>query len=184
MASLSDLSPRPTFAEGEDPRGRHSTDARPEAQDETSKVKSLPLRKSKTTDSYKPGRRSLAFFTERFRTRPKSMIEEDGDPADSSSRAPTTPKNSSGGLFSRRKSTDDDTVFKHSGRRSSDYTGAYADIARAQAAYMDKLRDEQLKTGAKTNVDGLPLRPASPPADHRRISMTQVLGMNKALLAR
>ncbi|KAF9349558.1 hypothetical protein BGX34_001725 [Mortierella sp. NVP85] len=174
MASLSELTPRPTFAEGEDPRGRHSIDARPEVQDETAKVKSLPLRKSKTTDSYKP---------DRFRSRPQSMIEEDGNPADSSS-TPTTPKNSSGGFFSRRKSSEDNTVFKHSGRRSSDYTGAYADIARAQAAFMDKLREEQMKTGAKTNVDGLPLRPASPPADNRRISMTQVLGMNKALLAR
>ena len=182
MASLSDLSPRPTFAEGEDPRSRHSTDARPEAQDETSKVKSLPLRKSKTTDSYKPGRRSLAFFTDRFRSRPQSMMEEDGNHADSST--PTSSKNSSGGFFSRRKSSDDDTVFKHSGRRSSDFTGTYADIARAQAVFMEKLRDEQMKNNVKTNVDGLPLRPASPPADNRRISMTQALGMNKALLAR
>lgn len=174
MANLSELTPRTTFAEGEDLQARHSLDARP-SQDETSKVKSLPLRKSKTTDSYKPGRRS---FLERFRSRPQSMIEE--DPSDST---PTTPKSSSRGFFSRRKSSDDE-YFKHSGRRSSEFTGAYADIARAQAVFMEKLREEQMRKNVKTNVDGLPLRPASPNADNRRISMGQVLGMNKALLAR
>lgn len=171
-ANLSELSPRPntTFAEGEEISSRRSLDVRP-TQDETSKVKSLPLRKSKTTDSYRPGRRSLAFFTERFRSsRPQSMMEED---------MTTTSESSSGGLF-RRKSGED-YKFKYSGRKSSDFTGAYADVARAQAMYMEKLRDEQEKKNIKRNKDGIPI---PPPADNRRSSLMQVLGMEKALLAR
>ncbi|KAF9934747.1 hypothetical protein BGZ65_003619 [Modicella reniformis] len=180
-ANLSELSPSVQFPDGEEINTRHSCDVRPlstheEESEGMHKIKSLPLRKSKTTDSYsKPGyRRSLASFAERLRgrSRPQSMIEEDVAPADS---------NNADGTSSRPKLNDEDYKFKYSGRRSSDFSGAYADVARAQAIYMEKLREEQEKKNIKTNADGLPI---PPPMGSRRSSMTHVLGMHKALLAR
>ncbi|KAG0236280.1 hypothetical protein B0O80DRAFT_484941 [Mortierella sp. GBAus27b] len=172
MASLAELSPRAPaaqFAEGEElPIRRSLDDDGPSKED---KVKSLPLRKSKTTDSYSRGRRSLAFL-ERFRSRPQSMIEEE---------APTNTSSGNSGSFFRRKSNDEDIKFKYSGRRSTDFTGAYADVARAQAIYMEKLREEQEKKNIKHNIDGIPIRP---PSENRRSGLMQALGMEKALLAR
>ncbi|KAF9297197.1 hypothetical protein BGZ74_009999 [Mortierella antarctica] len=56
----------------------------------------------------------------------------------------------------------------------------YAAIIKAQHEFMERLRAEQLQKNIHTNVDGIPI----PAHGRRRSSLTQILGMDKPLLAR
>ncbi|KAF9959798.1 hypothetical protein BGZ72_008716 [Mortierella alpina] len=160
--------PRPSiqFSRHDDEhRGRDST-SHPisESTDSTG----IPLTKTQTTESSKSRRSSLAAFADRFRSRSRSQ-----------SRGRSSMDN---GSNSNRSSLDDDN-FKYSRRRSSEISGEYADVARAQALFMDKLREEQAKNHITHNADGLPIPPPIE-RERRRSSVTKILGMDKPLLAR
>ncbi|KAI1317756.1 hypothetical protein EDD11_007930 [Mortierella claussenii] len=189
-------SPRPSAVQfsssSEQAGGRHQFDSHPlpahNEQEEISisELKSIPLTKTVTSESLPArlnGRRSsLTSFTDRFRPRSHSRPRSSGSQSNSNNNNTMQSNSSESGLFKdRRKSTDNDYQFKYSNRRSSDFTGAYADIARAQALFMEKLREEQERKSVKKNVDGLPI---PPPVQRRRSSVTQMLGMDKPLLSR
>ncbi|KAG0362402.1 hypothetical protein BGZ54_008634 [Gamsiella multidivaricata] len=118
----------------------------------------IPLTKTNTTDSSKSRRSTLAAFAERFRSRSRSHSR-----SRSRSKGP-----------SRNSLDASDEV--------EEFRGEYADVARAQALFMDRLREEQAKNNITRNVDGLPI---PPPAQHerRRSSLAHILGMDKPLLA-
>ncbi|KAF9124748.1 hypothetical protein BGW39_007930 [Mortierella sp. 14UC] len=146
------------FTQEEPERGRDHK-AHPLA----STPESLPLTKTETTDSTKSRRSSLAAFADRLRSRSRSK---------SRSR-------------SQRNSLDGDEIpeeFEYSTRKSSDMTGEYGEIIRAQTVFMEKLRKEQAANGITHNVDGIPI---PPPVNHqrRRSSLSQALGLEKPLLA-
>ncbi|KAF9571142.1 hypothetical protein EC968_001000 [Mortierella alpina] len=128
----------------------------------------IPLTKTHTTESAKSRRSSLAAFADRFRSRSRSQ-----------SRGRSSMDS---GSNSNRSSMDGDK-FKYSRRRSSELTGEYADVIRAQALFMDKLREEQAKNHITHNADGLPIPPPIE-RERRRSSLTKILGMDKPLLAR
>ncbi|KAG0053701.1 hypothetical protein BGZ83_000585 [Gryganskiella cystojenkinii] len=127
-----------------------------------------PLVQVGTTESTKSERRrsSLAAFAERLRSKSRSL-----------SRGRS---NVSGGGASGRNSLDEGS------RRSSTSSDGdpYSDVVKAQALFMEKLRTEQEKSGITTNCDGLPIPPASMTHGRRRSSVTQILGLDKHLLAR
>ncbi|KAF9288978.1 hypothetical protein BKA57DRAFT_446093 [Linnemannia elongata] len=123
----------------------------------------IPLTKTETTDSTKSRRSSLAAFADRLRSRSRSK---------SRSR-------------SQRNSIDGDEIpeeFEYSTRKSSDMTGEYGEVIRAQTVFMEKLRKEQAEKHITHNVDGIPI---PPPVNHqrRRSSLSQILGLEKPLLA-
>ncbi|KAF9967852.1 hypothetical protein BGZ70_007908 [Mortierella alpina] len=160
--------PRPSIQfsrHGDENRGRDTT-THPisESTDSTG----IPLTKTQSTESAKSRRSSLAAFADRFRSRSRSQ-----------SRGRSSMDS---GSSSSRSSMDGDK-FKYSRRRSSEISGEYADVARAQALFMDKLREEQAKSHITHNADGLPI---PPPIDRerRRSSVTKILGLDKPLLAR
>ncbi|KAF9918984.1 hypothetical protein BX616_003504 [Lobosporangium transversale] len=126
----------------------------------------IPLTKSLTSDSAKSRRSSLRAFAERLRSRSASQA-----------RSPTSSRSS----FDDNDQRDE---FKYSRRRSSEIKGDYADVVRAQALFVDKLREEQLKKGITHNADGLPIPPPIEQRERRRSSFTQALGLDKPLLAR
>ncbi|KAF9579279.1 hypothetical protein BGW38_004525 [Lunasporangiospora selenospora] len=69
-------------------------------------------------------------------------------------------------------------------RSSMEAGGPYADVARAQNEFMDKLRAEQEKDGVTKNCDGLPIRsPTNSNRGSRRSSVAHALGLDKPLLA-
>ncbi|KAG0227662.1 hypothetical protein BGW42_002792 [Actinomortierella wolfii] len=122
----------------------------------------LDLNKTDTTtsmDSKASRRSSLAAFAERLRSRSRSRSRS----------------------HSRTRADLDDDEYLYSRRRSSEIKGPYADVARAQAEYMDKLREEQAAKGITVNADGLPIPP--PPERPRRASVTQILGLEKPPLS-
>ncbi|KAG0251706.1 hypothetical protein BG011_007433 [Mortierella polycephala] len=132
----------------------------------------IPLTKTLTSESAKSRRSSLAAFADRLRSRSRS-------------RSRSRNNNSGDQDGSPRTSLDNDSdEFKYSRRRSSEFEGDYADVARAQALFMDKLREEQVKNHITHNIDGLPIPPPIAGRDHRRSSVTKILGMEKPLLAR
>ncbi|KAI1317754.1 hypothetical protein EDD11_007928 [Mortierella claussenii] len=118
----------------------------------------IPLTKTLTSESAKSHRSSLRAFAYRLRSR-------------SGSRSP------------RNSMEDVADVFKYTHRRSSDMGGDYADVIRAQALFMDKLREYQVSNHITHNVDGLPIPPPVE-REHRRSSFTRALGLDKPLLAR
>ncbi|KAG0208539.1 hypothetical protein BGX28_000543 [Mortierella sp. GBA30] len=141
------------------------------------KLKDIPLMLTRTKTGESTGSRtlsrrsSLAAFADRLRSHSRTRSSS-GQPETTEGIDPS----------SRRSSVDEDYQFKYIKRRSSDFTGAYADVARAQALFMEKLREEQERKNIKFNADGLPI---PPPRQHsRRSSVTQILGMDKPLLAR
>ncbi|KAF9278735.1 hypothetical protein BGZ68_008397 [Mortierella alpina] len=160
--------PRPSiqFSRHDDENRGRDTTSHPIS--ESTETSGIPLTKTQTTESAKSRRSSLAAFADRFRSRSRSH-----------SRGRSSIDSGSG---SNRNSMDGDK-FKYSRRRSSEMSGEYADVARAQALFMDKLREEQAKNNVTHNADGLPI---PPPIDHerRRSSVTKILGMDKPLLAR
>ncbi|KAF9189616.1 hypothetical protein BGZ51_009435 [Haplosporangium sp. Z 767] len=130
----------------------------------------LPLTKTLTSESAKSRRSSLAAFADRIRSRSRSRSRNGSSDAQDGS---------------PRTSLDiDNDEFKYSRRRSSEIGGDYADVVRAQALFMDKLREEQAKNNITHNVDGLPIPPPVASRDQRRSSVTKILGMEKPLLAR
>ncbi|KAG0357279.1 hypothetical protein BG005_003766 [Podila minutissima] len=70
---------------------------------------------------------------------------------------------------------DNDTECK-----TSDSQLDYAAIIKAQRQFMDRLRSDQLQKNIHTNADGIPI----PVHGRRQSSLTQILGMDKPLLAR
>ncbi|KAF9983073.1 hypothetical protein BGZ75_005456 [Mortierella antarctica] len=158
--------PRPSiqFSRHDDENRGRDTTTHPisESTDSTG----IPLTKTQTTESAKSRRSSLAAFAERFRSRSRSQSKG----------------RSSLDSGSNRSSMDGDK-FKYSRRRSSEMSGEYADVARAQALFMDKLREEQAKSHITHNADGLPIPPPIE-RERRRSSVTKILGMDKPLLAR
>ncbi|KAF9086406.1 hypothetical protein BGX29_008696 [Mortierella sp. GBA35] len=144
----------------EQPRGRDHT---------THPIKTpapavIPLTKTATTESAKSRRSSLSAFAERLRSRSRSKSRS------------RSQRNSLDG-------TDEiPEEFEYSTRKSSDMTGEYGDVIRAQTIFMEKLRKEQAANGITHNVDGIPI---PPPVNHqrRRSSLSQVLGLEKPLLA-
>lgn len=146
--------PRPSvqFSHEDTNRGRQPT--------------TIPLAMTATTESSKSHRSSISFtaIADRIRSHSRSL-----------SRSRSRSKS--------RRSVDmssDDEDFKYSQRRSSKIGGEYADVARAQLAYMDKLRSWQAQNNVTHNVHGLPIRK---PEEHR-LSWTNLLGLGKPLLAR
>ncbi|KAF9976992.1 hypothetical protein BGZ73_007298 [Actinomortierella ambigua] len=120
----------------------------------------LNLDKTDTTtsmDSKASRRSSLAAFAERLRSRSRSRSH------------------------SRTRANIDDDEYVYSRRRSSEIKGPYADVARAQAEFMDKLREEQVEKGITHNAEGIPIPP--PPERPRRASVTQILGLEKPPLS-
>ncbi|KAG0343994.1 hypothetical protein BG004_004838 [Podila humilis] len=118
-------------------------------------------------------RNSLAAFAERLRSRSRSH-----------SRSRSQGRNSldlsylnNGNRSSLEEEREDGSVE----RKSSDSGFDYDAIIKAQHDFMENLRAEQLRKNIHTNIDGLPI---TPPMHRRRSSITQMLGMDKALLAR
>ncbi|KAF9898355.1 hypothetical protein BX616_004140 [Lobosporangium transversale] len=179
--------PRPSsihFASTSEDGNRNPVPAHAEDENESSSsgasspriLRSIPLFKSWTTDtmrgsSSRPDNRrsSWSNLTERLRT---SSHSRSRNQSIDDEQVTKDKRKSYGG---------DDFVFKYSGRRSSDFMGAYADVAKAQALYMERLREEQLRKNIKKNIDGLPI---PPPVERRRSSVTHLLGMDKPLLSR
>ncbi|KAF9001451.1 hypothetical protein CPC16_000103 [Podila verticillata] len=113
-------------------------------------------------------RGSLAAIADKFRTR-------------SSSRSPSQHRKSVDSSVSR--SSFDSTSSRRSS--SSEATGAYADVVKAQELHMQKLRAKQHILHITHNADGLPLPPyPGTEKSERRRSLVQILGMDKPLLAR
>ncbi|KAF9161973.1 hypothetical protein DFQ26_003986 [Actinomortierella ambigua] len=131
------------------------------AEDQKTAHKSgLNLDKTDTTtsmDSKASRRSSLAAFADRLRSRSRSRSH------------------------SRTRANIDDDEYVYSRRRSSEIKGPYADIARAQAEFMDKLREDQAAQGITHNEEGMPIPP--PPERPRRASVTQILGLEKPPLS-
>ncbi|KAF9189614.1 hypothetical protein BGZ51_009433 [Haplosporangium sp. Z 767] len=145
----------------------------------------LTLSRTKTGESTSSRRSSFGALVERLRSRSGSRSRSHSR-SRSNGRGHTNDQDGNNGgpggsPNSGRNSLDDDYQFKYSKRRSSDFTGAYAEVARAQALFMEKLREEQEKKNIKRNADGLPI---PPPMERRRSSVVEILGMDKPLLAR
>ncbi|KAF9927761.1 hypothetical protein FBU30_002878 [Linnemannia zychae] len=71
------------------------------------------------------------------------------------------------------------SLFKYPNRKQQpEYVGAYAEVAKAQFLFMEKLREEQERRRITHNVDGLPLPP------RRQTSLNHILGLDKPLLSR
>ncbi|KAF9959800.1 hypothetical protein BGZ72_008718 [Mortierella alpina] len=166
------------FSSSEDTRGlavhqEEESESTPQLKD-----LSLSLTRTKTSESTSSGthrrRSSLAALADRLRSRSHSRTRSTSGQLESGDGAGT-------GTSSGRNSIDEDYQFKYTNRRSSDFTGAYADVARAQALFMEKLREEQERKNIKQNADGMPI---PPPMHRRRSSVTHILGMDKPLLAR
>ncbi|KAF9571144.1 hypothetical protein EC968_001002 [Mortierella alpina] len=164
------------FSSSEDTRGlpvhqEEESDLPPQLKD-----LSLSLTRTKTGESTSSRthrrRSSLAALADRLRSRSHSRTRSTSGQLESGDGS---------GSGSGRNSIDEDYQFKYTNRRSSDFTGAYADVARAQALFMEKLREEQERKNIKKNADGMPI---PPPMHRRRSSVTQILGMDKPLLAR
>ncbi|CAO3570937.1 unnamed protein product [Mortierella alpina] len=162
------------FSSSEDTRGlpvhqEEESESPPQLKD-----LSLSLTRTKTSESTgsrtQRRRSSLAALADRLRSRSHSRT-----------RSTSGQLESGDGSASGRNSIDEDYQFKYSNRRSSDFTGAYADVARAQALFMEKLREEQERKNIRQNADGIPI---PQPMHRRRSSVTQILGMDKPLLAR
>ncbi|KAG0082410.1 hypothetical protein BGZ93_009474 [Podila epicladia] len=118
-------------------------------------------------------RGSLAAIADHFRSRSRSR---------SQSRTPSQHRKSIDSSASR--SSFDSTSSRRSS--SSEATGAYADVIKAQEQHMQKLRAKQHILHVTHNVDGLPLPPypGTEQKSERRRSLVQILGMDKPLLAR
>ncbi|GJJ70561.1 hypothetical protein EMPS_02910 [Entomortierella parvispora] len=129
-----------------------------------------PLAQVDTSDSTKSEcrRSSLAAFADRLRSKSRSH-----------SRSHSRGRNSLGGGASGRNSLDE-----RRSSTSSETNDQYAEVIKAQALFMEKLRAEQEMNGITTNCDGLPIPPASMDHGRRRSSVTQILGLDKHLLAR
>ncbi|KAG0343995.1 hypothetical protein BG004_004839 [Podila humilis] len=126
-------------------------------------------------------RSSLAAFAERLRSRSRSRSHSrhrNGSPDDLDLERTET-KASTKSNWSTRSS-------RSNSRRSSMEEPRYGDVVKAQNEFMEKLRAEQYKNGVTHNVDGIPLPPATSPKSpprSRRSSVTEALGLNKAMLA-
>jgi hypothetical protein len=135
------------------------------------------------TSEKKKQRNSLAAFAERLRSRSRSHSRHRGVPEELSMDRTATQSST----FSTRSTSSRMSSKSRSGSRarsSIDEAGPYADVARAQNEFMEKLREEQAKNGVTHNVDGLPIRSApSSRNGSRRSSVAQILGLDKPLLA-
>ncbi|KAG0249766.1 hypothetical protein BG011_008972 [Mortierella polycephala] len=182
----SNTTPRPAavqFTDGSLPLPAHH-----EEESETiTNLKDIPLTlsRTKTGDSTSSRRSSFGALVERLRSRPGSRSRSQSRSRSNGGDHANDQEGNNGGPGgspnSGRNSLEDDYQFKYSGRRSSDFTGAYADVARAQAMFMEKLRDDQEMKNIKRNADGLPI---PPPLERRRSSVVEILGMGKPLLSR
>ncbi|KAF9349560.1 hypothetical protein BGX34_001727 [Mortierella sp. NVP85] len=123
----------------------------------------IPLTMTATTESSKSHRSSISFTAIADRIRRTRTRSSSRSKSRSSVDAPS-----------------DDEDNKYSKRRSSKIRGEYADVARAQLAYMDKLRSYQAQNNITHNIHGLPIRK---PEEHR-FSWANMLGWGKPLLAR
>ncbi|KAI7821719.1 hypothetical protein BC939DRAFT_493942 [Gamsiella multidivaricata] len=168
-ATASNSFPSVQFSRDDDSRGRNHV-IHPIAESGPTMDRTIPLTKTNTTDSTKSRRRSsLAAFAELFRTQSYSDFRS---------------RSQSKGRNSLDENECEVEEYKHSRRRSSETGGGkYEDVVRAQALFMDKLREEQARNHITRNVDGLPI-PPSMQRDRRRSSLVHILGMDKPLLAR
>ncbi|KAG0001760.1 hypothetical protein BGZ80_011441 [Entomortierella chlamydospora] len=145
-------------------------------------VTDIPLTKVTTTESTKSRRSVFSAIADRFRS---------GSRSSSNSRSRSRPHSKDAHRNSldidRVTSIDGDT--RHSsteveGRdRKRSSGGDYADVIRAQALFMEKLREERARDNITHNIDGLPIPPPQE-RERRRSSIVHALGFDKPLLAR
>ncbi|KAF9975064.1 hypothetical protein BGZ65_008437 [Modicella reniformis] len=162
--------PRPSvqFSHDDSLRGRdHIAHPISGSQKPVKSTSAIPLTKTSTTESSKSHRSSLSLsaFADRLRSHSRS-------------RSRSKNRNSL-----EVPDVDEVDEFKYTRRRSSEIGGDYADVARAQALFMDKLREEQFRNHITHNVDGLPIPPPIE-RERRSSSLTRILGMDKPLLSR
>ncbi|KAG0363506.1 hypothetical protein BG005_011449 [Podila minutissima] len=127
----------------------------------------MPLTKTNSSTKSNSRRNSLAAFAERLRSR-------------SSSRSRSQNRHSLDASSGSNRDSFDESLENDPARKTSDSQFDYAAIIKAQHEFMERLRAEQLQKNIHTNVDGIPI----PAHGRRRSSLTQILGMDKPLLAR
>ncbi|KAI8358879.1 hypothetical protein B0O80DRAFT_484939 [Mortierella sp. GBAus27b] len=164
------------FSHDDDVRGR-DTITHPISGSQRTKTitMTLPLTTTATTESSKSHRSSLSMslsaFAGRLRSRSRSHSRSRSRSRPESRNSLEAPDNNGAG------------GSKLTRRRSHEVKGEYADVARAQRAYMENLREEQARNNITHNIDQLPI-PFDQEHDHRRWSWSHVFGMDKPLLAR
>ncbi|KAF9179044.1 hypothetical protein BGZ51_008157 [Haplosporangium sp. Z 767] len=84
-------------------------------------------------------------------------------------------------LGRRRSSTYLSMGFK-TDTGGNEHKGPYADVSRAQAQHMERVREAERNLQLTHNVDGLPL-PKENTSQRRRSSLAHILGLDKPLLA-
>ncbi|KAF8924628.1 hypothetical protein BGZ58_001592, partial [Dissophora ornata] len=132
--TISNTRPSIQFNHDDDTRGRdHVTHPISKSKPASAALTgtSIPLTKTATTDSSKSRRSVLSAFADRLRSRSLSHSR-----SRSRSKGPRSSLDANDGEVEE---------FKYSQRRSSEFGGGYADVARAQALFMEKLREEQAK---------------------------------------
>ncbi|KAF9217193.1 hypothetical protein BGZ59_005921 [Podila verticillata] len=127
----------------------------------------MPLTKTNSSAKSNSRRNSLAAFAERLRSRSNSRSRSQRHSLDASTGS--------------NRDSFDESLESDPARKLSDSQFDYAAIIKAQHEFMERLRAEQLQKNIRTNVDGIPI-PAM--INRRRSSLTQILGMDKPLLAR
>ncbi|KAF9398549.1 hypothetical protein BGZ94_005970 [Podila epigama] len=128
----------------------------------------MPRTKSNSSSKSTGRRNSLAALAERLRSRSRSH-----------SRTRSQNRNSIDFSIPEDSRPSIDSVSED--RPSTEPRFDYDAIILAQHEFMERLRAEQLRNNVHTNIDGIPI---PSPTHRRRSSITQILGMDKPLLAR
>ncbi|KAF9899138.1 hypothetical protein BX616_003258 [Lobosporangium transversale] len=123
-------------------------------------------------------RNSISAFVDRLRSRSRSRSRSVVERLRSRSRSRSRQRPLIDGSVPEE---DEDKEYVYSRRKSTDMRGEYANVLRAQTDYMEKLREEQARSGVTHNVDGIPIPPpVNPPREGRRRSIIAVLSRDSS----
>ncbi|KAF9351690.1 hypothetical protein BGX26_010352 [Mortierella sp. AD094] len=159
----------------------------------TQSVSEIPLTKVITTESTKSRRSVFAAIADRLRSGSRSSSNSRSNSRSHSKDAHR--RSLDVGRVTSNANDGGDDEYKYSRRSSAEIEGRgrsrssgnssrgdYADVVRAQALFMEKLRGEQARNNITHNIDGLPIPPPQE-RERRRSSVVRALGLDKPLLA-
>ena len=150
-----------------------------------------PASAADTQNVSSPRRGTFMAFADRLRSRSRSHSRRQSLDVSNDNRIPLELTNTTSSNMSSSSGKSKSSRSRSQSRsRPAEGNGPYDDVIRAQDTFMEKLREEEERTHATHNVDGIPLRHSSrsrnsspSPKGSRRSSFSQVLGLEKPLLS-
>ncbi|GJJ70564.1 hypothetical protein EMPS_02913 [Entomortierella parvispora] len=149
-----------------------------------------PASAADTQNVSSPRRGTFMAFADRLRSRSRSHSRRQSLDVANDNRLPLELTNTTSSNMSSSSGKSKSSRSRSQSRsRGTEGSGPYDDVIRAQDAFMERLREEEERTHATHNVDGIPLkhasrsRTSSPSRGSRRSSISQALGLEKPLLS-